>query len=536
MTHFLRGYQTECLERVKNAFKTSHRALAVLACGAGKTVIFTRLHTVAARPIRVLYLVHKIPLVRQILDQLHAQGRSAGSYCGSLNSWDVTSTDIVATIQSISKLDKPPAFDAVVVDETHCATDIYYKVISRIEKQNHNLKVLGVTATPFTSSGYIYGKKDSYWPEPCFTKGIIDLTNEGHLVRAHLKGGTHMADTKGMRILGGDYQTDDLERDAFSGKIPLQVEEALKLAADRKKIVWACISIRHATEVQRVLQEMGEAAAICTSADAFDEREAQMSSFTEGDARHLVFVNIVSAGWDYPPTDCIVLLRATRSAVMYIQSLGRILRASPGKVDALVIDYGRVVETLGPLHAPRVTKQDHAKAKKIETMTERVVHCEVCLSFDFPPPGKLRPCPVCGSEHEMIRMQKAVERQSRRASTKGDLYETPVGESINWITIKSYRYEVSPKDVTFEFTLDDSSPVPAYIHKIKTPAILSKYDMGPVRAAKKFLSDWFGIKESSLEKMIADLPNATRRPDLVGLSSETLQFRSFSIRSQGDML
>ena len=483
--------------------------------------------------------MHKIPLVRQILAALKERGRSSGAYCGSLSSYDVTSNDIVATVQSIVRLETPPVFDVVVVDEVHRATDVYYKVISRIEKQNHNLKVLGVTATPFTASGYIYGKKNSYWPEPCFTKSIIDLTNEGYLVRAHLKGGTHMADTKGMKILGGDYQIDDLEADAFSGKIPLQVEEALRLAADRKKIVWACISIRHATEVQRVLQAIGEKVAICTSADPFDEREMQLESFTNGDARHLVFVSIVSEGFDYPPIDCVVLLRATRSAVLMVQTIGRALRTSPGKTDALVIDYGRVVETLGPLHAPRITKEDHAKAKKPETMTERVVHCEVCLSFDFPPPGKLRPCPTCGSEHEMIRMQKAVEKQSKRASTKGELYDQMLLEGLRSISIKSYRYELTPKEIVFEFELDDSSPLRTYIHKLETPQIVlgySKYDMGKVRSAKCFLRDWFGIKESSLERMIADLPNATRRPDLILLSSETLQFRKFSLRSQGGII
>jgi len=483
--------------------------------------------------------VHKIPLVRQILSALHDRGRSAGAYCGSLSSYDVTSQDIVATVQSITRLESPPVFDVVVVDECHRATDVYYKVISRIERQNHNLKVLGVTATPFTSTGYIYGKKASFWPEPCFTKDIVSLTKEGYLVRAHLKGGTHMAETRGMRILGGDYQIDDLEADAFSGKIPLQVDEALKLAADRKKIVWACISIRHATEVQRVLQSLGERVAICTSADLFDEREMQLESFTEGDVRHLVFVSIVSEGFDYPPIDCVVLLRATRSAVLYVQTVGRALRTSAGKQDALILDFGRVVETLGPLHAPRVTREDRARAKAPETMTERVVCCEVCLSFDFPPPGKLRPCPVCGSDHDMIRMQKAVLKQSRRASTKGELYGKEF-EPIVWMGVSSWSYSVSPHALTFQFHFDSESALPTYTHIVEAPtinAMPSKYEMGKIRSAKCLLRDFFGIPEGSLEKMIKGLSSATRRPDLIGFSAETLQFRSFSLRSaQGGLV
>lgn len=517
----------------------NHKALAVLATGAGKSAIITRIDTVAKREIRVLYLVHKIPLVRQILGELREQGKVAGPYCGSLNSYDVTSQYIVATVQSIALLKEPPVFDVVVVDECHRSTEVYFKVISAIEKKNHNLKVLGVTATPFTASGYIYGQKNSYWPEPCFVKDIVSLTKEGYLVRAHLKGGTHMAETKGMKILGGDYRLDDLETDAFSGKIPLQVHEALKLAEGRRKIVWACISIRHAQEVHRELSSYGEHVSICTSADNFTERELELYEFTSKEARHLVFVSILSEGFDYAPIDCVVLLRATRSPVLYLQTVGRGLRTAPSKKDCLVLDFGRVVETLGPLSNPRVTRLDHAKAKKPETMTERVVHCEVCLSFDFPPPGKLRPCPTCGSEHEMIRMQKAVEKQSKRASTKGELYDQMLLEGLRSISIKSYRYELTPKEIVFEFELDDSSPLRTYIHKLETPQIVlgySKYDMGKVRSAKCFLRDWFGIKESSLERMIADLPNATRRPDLILLSSETLQFRKFSLRSQGGII
>jgi DNA repair protein RadD len=142
--------------------------------------------------------------------------------------------------------------------------------------------------------------------------------------------------------------------------------------------------------------------------DSFEDRSDNES------ARHLVFVTIVSEGYDFVPIDCVVLMRPTRSPVLYVQTVGRGLRPYKDKKDCLVLDYGSVVESCGPLNEPHIGKA--RRGKKSEELFKRCPNCSEYV-------GKNKFfCPVCDySFHQ--------KRDLPTLRSEADEYSNILGES-----------------------------------------------------------------------------------------------------------
>lgn len=546
----LRPYQEECLSAIKSALTKKARALIVMATGAGKSRVIASLHRIFPGPTKIIYLVHKIPLVRQLHAELTAENLSCGIVCGSIGRYEIDRQYVVATYQTlIGMLDMMPRFDVAVIDECHRSSEAHKKIVHSMTVRRQDFKLIGCTATPFDGLGFIYNRhhftKDNAsrlkyaleWPAPCFTKGIVTLTNEGHLVPAKMKGGSRALTTniRGMRTYMGDYLVSALEDEATVEKTEDQVREALRLLRGRKKVIWACISITHAQLVQAVLEDQGENAAICTSDDDFSERELQLGNFTLGPARNLVFVSIVSEGFDFPPIDAVVLLRATRSPALYIQTVGRGLRPYEGKKDCLIIDYGRIVETLGPIDNPVVGWIDVGK-NNVQPATlinrgERVICCKGCLTIYVVSVGEFKCCPDCGVDQEKARLNTRAGKLLASASHSGELYSKElkmITDGVVWFKITDFTFTGRDEKLILTFKLDGFKDFEYTLDVPDVHGLPSKYDMGRIRSAKKFLQQWFGLADGSLYRMIGDLANPPRVPRLVGLSSDTHELRSFS--------
>jgi hypothetical protein len=61
---------------------------------------------------------------------------------------------------------------------------------------------------------------------------------------------------------------------------------------------------------------------------------------------------VLTEGWDCPEISCLVLARPTRSLALYRQKVGRVLRPSPGKTDALILDHAGAVFEHGFVEEP----------------------------------------------------------------------------------------------------------------------------------------------------------------------------------------
>lgn len=391
----LRDYQEACLRAI---FENDRRDnLSVLPCGAGKTEIFLK-YIKETKYKKTLIVLNKLDL----LDQTEARLKKAipelsvRLFCGSREKEEYSGQNVtIASIQSVLKSDKVE-YDQIILDEVH-SLDIenpeqrYAQLISQQKKA----KILGFTATPYRANGYIFGK-DKFFKEIIFRLGLKEMIEAGWLATPILKGSAHSHETKNLSIRLGEYDQGQVAvLVADVEKLRKQIRDALSRIKDRKKIIWFTANISHAENVVRILKEFDEPCALIHSNLSDEQRSFEKNKFENGEARHLSFVTIVAEGYDYPPIDCIVILRPTRSPVLYVQVCGRALRLSEGKKTALILDYGKVIETLGPLDDPLVEEKRPRGDNSVSSEDVALTKMKQCPSCFLMLLVSFNVCPEC---------------------------------------------------------------------------------------------------------------------------------------------
>lgn len=392
----LRGYQLEAIEAVTSDIKSGVNPLCVLLMGSGKTEIFIEVikRYLATTDKNVVVLLNKVSLLEQTIKRIKDSLGEVSVYCGSLNYKDMNKRVTIATVQSINSAPSDARVGLIVVDEVHNLGEKgYYR---NFINNNPQAIVYGTTATPFrTVSGVIYGPEELF-KKITYQKSMLWMIEQGYLVKPLLKKGNYQFDTSKLRIIAGEFNQKDVSALVDNTeKVELQIIDALSRSQDRKCFVWACATIKHCETVYTMLRNKNESVVQIHSEMSLEERSDAEALFRSGKSRHLVFVSIVAEGFNHPPIDCVVLMRPIRSPVLYLQICGRGLRISEGKEDLLILDYGKVIESIGPLDNPKIKFKKRRLSGGGEVEESEMKACRNCLEYV---PRKERVCPVCSTE------------------------------------------------------------------------------------------------------------------------------------------
>ena len=376
----LRDYQQTALQAIWD--NLDRHVAASLPTGSGKSHVIAELCRKALQEFpgtRVLVVAHVKELLEQNAEKirLHWPGAPVGIYCAGLRSRRVDAIT-VASIQSIYDIgDRLGAFDLIIVDEAHRiphgASGMYHTLF----RSQPDAKIVGLTATPYRLGGGLIHKGDDALFDALVCEVLTgDLVKQGHLAPIRARPGSKQADLDDVHTRNGDFVADEMaeafDQDQLTAAV---VQDVLKHAAGRKSIMVFCCSIEHCHHVAASLRAAGEASVRVVTGETHSwERAETIAAFKSGACRILVNCDVLTTGFDAPNTDCIVLLRGTKSPGLYVQIIGRGLRKAEGKVDCLLLDYGGNVERHGPI--------DSVTAKRVEANGQ-------------PPPMKT--CPNCGS-------------------------------------------------------------------------------------------------------------------------------------------
>lgn len=415
----LRPYQEEAITTVwANMVKGSKTSLVVLPPGAGKSIIFSELiaKSISVKPdIKVCVLFNRVDLLDQQTERMKSYLKKdiVGQWCGSLNKHDDKQI-LMSSVQSI--YDEDHYFDLIIIDETHGVDDKagkYFSFIAEKLKKNPKTKIVGFTATPYRYDGYIYGK-NRLFDSVTFNKPIEWFIDNGFLVPLVSKQPDFVFDTSKLKIVAGEYSQASVDKlvNGNENFVRQQIADCLARSYGRSKMVWQCANIDHAELVNNLLRKSGEESTTVHSNLSRLDRDYNLEQFEYGGVRHMTFVSIVSEGYDYPPIDCIVLMRPTRSAAMYVQTAGRGLRPSEGKSDCLVLDYADVVKSLGPVSDPIIERKSKGKGKD----EPAVKVCNNCRTHN-----KLgaSACSVCDTPFE--RPKPPIDKLNKTADETGGL-------------------------------------------------------------------------------------------------------------------
>lgn len=395
----LRNYQKKALAKAHCWFKEKTTyPLIVLPTGAGKTIVFTTLikDLYLENPSkRFLILAHRQELISQAVDKLLNVWPDApvGILAASLKQFNHTAPIVIAsrdTLASKKRLEKSYPFDYIIIDEAHHVSPQmntrYRKIIDHFEEIGCP-KILGVTATPYRmGQGYIYGMDDHFFGGVAYKATIPDLIKQGYLSRlsSFKVNDNAVIDASKARVKfkGGDYRESDLEALAMvDHTIYAIINDWIEKAylKGRKSTVFFCVSVLHANKMTLFLKDHGIKAACVTAETPTAEREYILHGFEEGTINALCNVAVLTEGWDAPRTDCIALLRPTKSLGLYVQICGRGMRPWGDKKDCLLLDYGGNMGRHGCIDVARPERN-----KKDEELIDelKIWICDECLSVN----------------------------------------------------------------------------------------------------------------------------------------------------------
>ncbi|SIQ90121.1 DNA repair protein RadD [Shewanella morhuae] len=386
----LRDYQQQAVDAAIAHFKQSHAsAVLVLPTGAGKSIVIAELARIAKG--RVLVLTHVKELVAQNAQKVGLLTAKASIYAAGLNQKHTDGKTVVASIQSaargLSQFDQP--FSLVIIDECHrvslAKTSQYQQVLTHLRTKNPQLRLLGLTATPYRlGTGWIYqqhyhgkvGSPEHAVFEHCvFELPLRPLIKQGYLTAPLLFDGlSAQYDFSQLKPNdNGEYiesEVNDL-LGHYGRATTAIVKQLIELSQHRKGIIIFAATVRHANEIFGLLNQTYEAqSAIITAQTHDNERDETIERFKAQELKFLVNVAVLTTGFDAPHVDLIAILRPTASVSLFQQMIGRGLRIAEGKKDCLVIDYAA---NGYDLYFPEV-----GQAKPNSKSVPVQVHCPVC--------------------------------------------------------------------------------------------------------------------------------------------------------------
>ncbi len=400
----LRKRQKEFVEKSVTALKQHGNTLGIAPTGAGKTLMFSAVvGEFLGDKSKALILAHRDELTSQNQEKFLRINPRISTSVFDAKTKSFSGQVTFAMVQTLSRkenLNLIPAIDILAIDEGHhCVSPSYRNIINEVKEKNPSVLIYGVTATPSRGD-----KKDlgDIFSNVADQIKISELVASGHLVRPRtyiIDVGTQ-SELKNVKKTAGDFDMAAVEK--IMNKLPITEEVFSKwqeLAGNRKTVIF-CSTVAHAKSVAEVFNAHGIKTVFISGDLSESERKSVLAEFEQGNAQVIVNVAVLTEGWDYQPTSCVVLLRPSSFKSTMIQMIGRGLRVVDTelypnviKEDCVVLDFG----TSSLIHGSLDVDVDLEKTKQPKKKTESRFQKE-CPSCSILIPSASNNCPLCDYE------------------------------------------------------------------------------------------------------------------------------------------
>ena len=328
------------LERIRESGK--NKALIISATGTGKTYL-SAFDVQKAQAQRMLFVVHRENIARAAMTtfkKVFGSAKTCGIFSGSDRQDDADF--LFATVQTLSRAEHlqrfaRETFDYIIVDESHRAGAASY---ARFLDHFNPRFLLGMTATPERTDGADIFRYFDY--NIAYEIRLQAALEEEMLCPFHYFGVTDLT-------INGETVEDSTDFNRLTdGERVKRILEKTELYGCDDGIIRGLVFCSRVDEARSLSQEFNKRGYRSLALDG-DSTEAERENAIrrlEGDLKdankldYLFTVDIFNEGVDIPQCNQIVLLRPTKSAIVFVQQLGRGLRLVEGKEKYLtVIDF-----------------------------------------------------------------------------------------------------------------------------------------------------------------------------------------------------
>jgi superfamily II DNA or RNA helicase len=322
-TRQLRSYQQDAITRIQAEWASGITRTAIVhPTGTGKNDTTAKLcvDEVAAGG-RVLFLAHRAELLDQITTRIsYYAALPVGRIQGNRN--DVSQPVVVATVQTLGRSKRRGAVDwqptLVIIDECqHSMTDSYLDIAEWAGCfDDRHTRLLGITATLIRSDGQSF---DDLFESVADVISYSWAFKQQLLVQPVTK---HISlDSFWDRFRFSQLSVNQLtERDAQR-----TARGWVRRAQNRITIAYAA-NIQEARYLVRAFEDANIPVALVIGSTPYEDRKLIYKQLAAGEIRVMVNVGVATEGFDCPQVSCILIARATVSAGLFIQMVGRGLR------------------------------------------------------------------------------------------------------------------------------------------------------------------------------------------------------------------
>ena len=377
------------MSSVRKSMMAGHKStLLQLPTGAGKTVVASEMiSTAKAKGLTCWFNVHRRELVKQSSTTLLKNKLDHGITAAGFPPCPGAKVQINSIMSLARRLKKMPKPDLIIWDECHhIASGSWLKIFKAYPNAFH----VGLTATPQRLDGVGLGEWFSDMVEGPTVSWLIE---NKYLSDYKLFAPTRI-DVSKLKTKMGDYTAKSVEESLETNKIVGSVVKEYNKACPGKRMIAFCASVKSSQEVAEAFNMAGVKAKHLDGKTPHAERDLAIREFRDGRIKVLTNVDLFGEGFDVPSIEAVALLRPTMSLSLYLQQVGRALRAVEGKTHAIILDHVGNYERHGLPDHERTWSLD-SKKRKAKDIEDKILikTCDKC--FHVQAPGKPA-CENCG--------------------------------------------------------------------------------------------------------------------------------------------
>lgn len=399
----LRPYQQDTIAGLRESIaKGNRRAIMSAPTGAGKTIMFTYM---VARHLerggKALIFTHRRELLKQAGGTFSKFGLDP-SFIVPGKKTDFSASLSVGMIETIARRLKSPEMrqflasrSLIICDEAHLET--FNKVFPYISSDTI---VIGATATPYRKGKNATALEDFY--QDLIQKvDVPELIEAGFLCRPKSYGVD--LDLTGAKRSGNDIDVAEIyeKNRIFEGVL----DNWVRIAPNTKTLLFAA-NVEASRRVCEEFNSRGYFARHIDGKTPKKEREEILDWFDRDPKAIVCNCGVLTAGFDQPDIETIILYRATTSLPLFLQMCGRGSRLAPGKTSFNILDFGMNIPRLGYWETPR----EWSLKKEVANSKEGPAPTKICDSCGAINPVSVKNCVACFAPFVKSEEEEEAER------------------------------------------------------------------------------------------------------------------------------